>query len=161
MLQVSETLKQRRLKRDIKTVRALLRRIKDSKPLASLNLLGRRNPTRMLEYLDRRFHGRSAVNLPFYCSPVEFDVSSLDVVSHDWPKNLAFTRDVSLRGIGFTHIDALDSHYAEVVFDLIDDEAVSLLLEIRWANREFGCSFTSGGLFLGVIEPSSPAESLG
>jgi len=161
MLELSETLTRRPVQRDIRTVRALLRRIKNSKPMASLNLLGRRNPTKMLEYLDRRFHGRSAVNLPFYCSPVEFDVSNLDVVSHDWSKNLAFTRDVSLRGVGFTHIDPLDAHYAEVVFDLIDHEAVSLLLEIRWANREFGCSYTSGGRFVGVIEPSSPAQLLG
>ena len=65
---------------------------------------------------------------------------------------LAVTKDVSLRGIGFTHDEPLEAQHLLVTFDLLNEESAWLLLEIRWANRGEFSSYMSGGRFLGIVE---------
>ncbi|NIL96430.1 MAG: hypothetical protein GTO53_03415, partial [Planctomycetales bacterium] len=62
----------------------------------------------------------------------------------------AITKDVSLRGVGFTHELLFEGDYALVTFDLMDVGPVSLLVEIRWSNRERGPTYMTGGRFVGI-----------
>ncbi len=72
---------------------------------------------------------------------------------------LAITRDISLRGIAFTHDDQFEGAYAIVLFDDINEQSVSLLLEVQWSNIEqddysceCGCCYMSGGRFFGITD---------
>ena len=140
------------VRRDLRSVRKLLRRIKRSVRLADLFLFGRRNPARTLDYLDRRECVRSPVEMPIYVTPAVFDGRHVESLGDGVSEILAITRDVSLRGIGFTHDEPFEGDYAVVTFDLMDGDAVSLLLEVRWSNIERGYSYMSGGRFLGITE---------
>ena len=42
--------------------------------------------------------------------------------------------------------------YAIVTFNLLDEDSVSLLLEVRWSNLERCNSYLSGGRFWGITE---------
>lgn len=139
------------VRRDLRAVRKMLRRIRHSQRLADLNLFGRRTPARMLEYVDRRDLDRSPVQMPIYVTPATFDGRHVEPLEDGECEMLAVTKDVSLRGVGFTHDEPFEADYAIVTFDLMDGDPVSLLLEIRWSNLERG-SYMSGGRFLGITE---------
>ena len=156
MIAVSELGGQQRLavRRDLPAVRRILRRIKHTEKLVALNLFDRRKAVQTLDYLERRSINHASVELPIYVMPVDFDGRH----THNMEEAeciLAITKDVSLRGIGFTHDEPFEAHYAIVTFDLLDNNAVELLLEVRWSNRKTGLSQMSGGIFLGVVEPST------
>ncbi len=139
------------VRRDLSTVRTTLKRIRRCDRLAPLNLFGRRNPARMLDYLDRRACDRPAVRRPVYVIPATFNGKYVETLETD--ATFAITRDISLRGIGFTHDDQFEAAYAVVIFDDINEEPVSLLLEVRWSNLEQDdYSYMSGGKFLGIID---------
>lgn len=140
------------VRRDLRAVRKLLNRIKRSARLAELGLFGRRNPAQMLDYLERRDRDRSPVDMPIYVTPAAFDGWHVRICEGVNIEMVAITKDVSLRGIGFRHDEPLECHYAIVMFDAMDGFTASLLLELRWSNREGGDSYMSGGRFLGIIE---------
>lgn len=140
------------VRRDLRAVRKLLKRIKQSVRLAECYLFGRRNPAQMLDYLDRRERERSPVEIPIYVTPATFDGRRVVPLEDSEGATLAMTKDVSLRGIGFTHDEPFEAEYAIVTFDLTDVGPVSLLLEVRWSNIERGFSYMSGGRFLGIME---------
>lgn len=140
------------VRRDLRSVRKLLRRVRRSVQLADLFLFGRRNPARTLDYLDRRECDRSPLEIPIYVTPAAFDGRHVESLDDSESEILAITRDVSLRGIGFRHDEPFEGDYAVVTFDLMDGDAVSLLLEVRWSNIEIGYSSMSGGRFLGISE---------
>ena len=143
-----------RVGRDASTIGRVLRRIRHSQQLVDLCLFGRRKPARMLKYVDRRSRERMPVQMPIYVTAVDFDGNYAVVYENTACERLAFTKDVSLRGIGFTHDEPLEANYAIVTFDLLDAPAVSLLLEVRWSNLERGHCYMSGGRFFGVAQPS-------
>jgi hypothetical protein len=91
--------------------------------------------------------------MPIYVTPAVFDGRRVESLKDGVSEILAITREVSLRGIGFTHDEPFEGDYAVVTFDLMDGDAVSLLLEVRWSNIERGYSYMSGGRFLGITEP--------
>lgn len=139
---------------DVPSVVELLRRIRASERMAELLLFGRRNPLRLRDRIERRSRFRSALKIPVYVMPVTFDGRTATVVPGT-EEIQAFTRDVSLRGVGFTHDELLDSEFAVVTFDLFDAESVSLLLELRWCNlRQGGAPYLSGGTFCGIASPA-------
>ena len=140
------------VRRDLRTVRKILRRIRHSQRLADLNLFGRRTPARMLDYIERRDRDRSPVQMLIYVTPAAFDGRNVEPLEDGECEMLAVTRDVSLRGVGFTHDEPFQAHYAIVTFDLLDEDAVSLLLEVRWSNLESDNLYMSGGRFLGITE---------
>ncbi len=145
------------LQRDPRAIRETLQRIKESERLAPLNLFGRRSPERMLDYLDRRATDRESVELPVYWMPVDLDDASSELLMADpLQEKLAFTRDVSLRGLGLSHDEPLETNFAIVTFELFDGESVSLLLDVRWANLQRRFSYMSGGRFVGIIDPIAP-----
>ena len=94
---------------------------------------------------------------PVYVIPATFDGKYVETLETE--EIFAITRDLSLRGIGFTHDDQFEGEYAVVFFDDINEESVSLLLEVRWSNLEqadysyvTGAFYMSGGKFLGIID---------
>ena len=92
---------------------------------------------------------------PVYVIPATFDGKYVETLETN--VIFAITRDISLRGIGFTHDDQFEGSYAIVFFDDINEESVSLLLEVRWSNVEQdGHSYMSGGRFLGIIDSPIP-----
>jgi len=138
---------------DIPSVVDLLRRIRANERMANVLLFGRKNPLRLCDRIERRSRFRSAVQIPIYIVPVTFDGRSAAGVPGAGEIQ-AFTRDVSLRGVGFTHDEMLDAEFAVATFDLVDDEPVSLLLELRWSNlRQGGSPYMSGSTFCGVASP--------
>ena len=139
------------MRQDWASIRDTLRRVRRSDRLAPLNLFGRRNPIQMLDYLERRAGDRSSVQIPIYLSPVDFDGQCVTQIE-DVPGAIqAFTKDVSLRGVGFTHDDSLPGHFAIVTFDLMNEQFVSLLLEVRWSNHREDGTYLSGGRFVGIV----------
>lgn len=145
------------VRRDFSVVRRTLKRIRRCDQLAPLNLFGRRNPGRMLDYLDRRACDRPEVQRPVYIVPATFD--GKHVKPSETEAIFAITKDISLRGLGFTHDDPFEAEHAIALFDDISEEAVSLLLEVRWSNIEqvdhsyvTGSFYMSGGQFMGIID---------
>jgi hypothetical protein len=122
--------------------------------LVALNLFDRRKSVQTLDYLERRTSNRASVELPIYVTPVDFDGHHTQNVEQA-ECMLAVTKDVNLKGIGFTHDEPFEGHYAIVTFDLLENNSVALLLEVRWSNRKSGVSQMRGGIFLGVVEPST------
>jgi hypothetical protein len=139
------------VRRDLRTVRKILRRIRHSQRLADLCLFGRRTPAWMLEYVERRERDRSLVEMPIYVTPAAFDGRHAEPLGDCERVMLAITMDVSLRGVGFAHDEPFEADYAIVTFDLFDEDPVSLLLEVRWSNLESD-SYMSRGRFLGITE---------
>ena len=118
--------------------------------MAPLNLFGKQSPARTIDYLDRREFDRTPVEMPIYLTEVGFDGQQAQPVDGVQPEVLAFTKDVSLRGVGFKHDGPVEADYAVVTFDLLNDEPVSLLLDVRWSNLERGFRYLSGGRFIGI-----------
>jgi hypothetical protein len=139
-----------RVRRDLRTIKKVLRQIRHSEQLANHCLFGRRTPARLLDYVERRAFERPPVQLPIYVTPADFDGRYALVREVDDGQNLAFTKDVSLRGVGFTHDELFEGDYALVNFDLLDAGPVSLLVEIRWSNLESRQTYMSGGRFVGI-----------
>lgn len=128
------------VRQGVRTVREILRRIRGDQRLLAHDLVG------------NRAHGRAPVQMPIYVTPAAFD--GICVEPLEGPENvmLAVTRDVSLRGVGFTHDEPFLADYAIVTFDLWGEGPVSLLLEIRWSNLGKNHAYMSGGTFLGITE---------
>lgn len=137
---------------NIRTVRATLRRLKQSELAAEVCFLGRRSPERMLDHVERRVCSRSPVQVPIYVTEVTFDGSFADLRNDGVGTIMAVTKDVSLRGLGFTHDEPLESDYVITTFDLLNSGPVSLLLEVRWSNIRRGYAFLTGGRFRGITD---------
>ena len=88
-----------------------------------------------------------------YVTGVSFDGKLAKVFTDNQGELLAVTKDVSLRGIGFTHDEPFEGNFAIVTFDLIDATPVLLLLDVRWSNLPWKYSYMSGGRFVGIAEP--------
>ena len=151
---ISVAKRQRKLpvRRDPQTVRDVLRRVRNNDGLVTLHLFGRHTPEKMLDYVERRDSSRASVQMLVYLVPVTFDGQYADPIDHGKSSMIAVTRDISLRGIAFTHDESLHGDHAIVTFDLLDDSPVSLLLSVRWRNRRRGSAYFSGGRFLAVSE---------
>lgn len=139
---------------DIPSVIDLLRRIRANEQLAELLLFGRKNPARLHDRIERRSRFRSSVQIPIYVMPVLFDGKHAET-RPECEEMQVLTRDVSLRGVGFTHDEPLDTEFAAVTFDLFDSDPVTLLLELRWSNQRNGAgALMSGGTFCGIASPA-------
>jgi len=156
VIAVSESGERQRfaLRRDVPVVRETLRRIRQTEQLVALNLFDRRKPVQTLDYLERRTHNRASMELPIYVMPVDFDGRHTQHIEGS-VRMPAITKDVSLRGIGFTHDEPFDGHYAIVTLEWLEHDTLALLVEVRWSNLKKGISMMSGGMFLGVAQPSS------
>jgi hypothetical protein len=140
------------VRRDVRTVRKTLQRIRESDYLAHVRLFGRPASSRTLERIERCRRDRGSVRMPVYVTPATFDGRYAAPLEDHQDAILAITKDVSLRGVAFTHDEPVRGDCAIVTFDLLDEEPVSLLLEIRWSNAWKGGSRLSGGRFLAVVE---------
>ena len=130
------------LHRDLGTVRNTVRRIRQSECCRAL-----------LDVRERRASERHSVQVALYVTPVVWEGFPWIVLQEDAGNSMcAFTKDVSLRGVAFTHDEPLDTDYAIVTFDLCDSEPVSLLTEIPWSHYHSYRSYTSGGRFLGITD---------
>ena len=89
---------------------------------------------------------------PIYVTPVAFDGRYARITDDGEPTFLAVTRDVTLRGIGFTHDEPLDASHAIVTFDLRNGVRVSLLLDVQWSNFKREYAYLSGGTFIGLTD---------
>ena len=106
----------------------------------------------MLDYIERRTSDRSRQQMTIYVTPAVFDGSYVEPLEDGENVMLAVTKDVSLRGVGFTHDEPFQADYAIVTFDLLNEDPVSLLLEVRWSNPQRCNLYMSGGIFLGITE---------
>ncbi|HUS40349.1 MAG TPA: hypothetical protein VMX74_12910 [Pirellulales bacterium] len=141
-----------RICRNRRTIRRALHKIRKNEDLADVFLFGRRTTARNLDFVERRAADREPVQLPIYVTSVSFDGKQVEVPPDSQAEILAITKDVSLRGIGFTHDEPFEGEFAIVTFDMIDATPVSLLLDVRWSNLEWGYAYMSGGRFLGIVE---------
>jgi hypothetical protein len=65
---------------------------------------------------------------------------------------LAYTTDLSIHGIGFSHEEPLVTRQAIVTFDLMNQKPISLLVDVAWTRCLTDRSFRSGGKFLAVTK---------
>ena len=140
------------IRNDLEAIRRTLKTVRESYHFTNLCLFGRRNPTRVLEYFERRSYDRSAIEMPLYVTPVTFDGQVARVDEGDPCDLFAMSKEVSLRGVGFTHDHSFEAEYAVVAFDLLESAEVALLLDIRWLNLVQGDVYMSGGRFIGIAE---------
>jgi len=140
------------VRRNLRTVRDALRRVRNNDRLTTLCLFGGRTPQEALDHVERLASSRDSVQMPVYLVPVTFDGQYAHPIDHGGTSMLAVTRDVSLRGLGFIHDEPLHGDYAIVTFDLLGDRPVSLLLSVRWRNLRRGSAYLSGGRFLAICE---------
>ena len=109
----------------------------------------------VLEWGERRACDRSPVETAVYVSPVVLKGNHLEIPERD-RSIIAYTKDISRAGVGFTHDEPLPTQHAVVTFDLIDEEPLSLLIEITWSrydsNHPYLGGYVSGGTFLAVTE---------
>lgn len=136
---------------DRRTLRRTLKLIQSIPQLDEFCLFGRRRPVKADRYLERRARGRPELQLPIDILAVDFDGTCARPCQGKFPLHAA-TRDVSLRGLGFTHSNWFEGQFALVIFPQLDAQPLSLLMDIRWSNRELGCTLTSGGQFVGVVQ---------
>lgn len=140
------------IRTELKAVRETLKKIRECDQLAPLNLFDGKMRAPMFDYLDRRRRKRASVEMPISLIQVDFDGARARLWGSGEVEQYGFSKDVSLRGIGFTHDLPLESNYCVVTFDLLSGESISLLLEIRWANRNDDYELMSGGRFVGIVE---------
>jgi hypothetical protein len=100
---------------------------------------------------DRRSYERFCLKVGFYVTPVAFDGEAVEVLDASSSAVPAMTRDLTIRGVGFTHQQLLFGDYAVVECPFLDCENVALLLAFRWSNiRNDGC-YMSGGRFEALL----------
>lgn len=100
---------------------------------------------------DRRNYERFSLQVHFYVTPVTFDGETVDVLDAGYSAIPAMTRDLTVRGVGFTHHQLLFGEYAVIECPFLDSSNVALLLALRWSNiRNNGC-FMSGGRFEAIL----------
>lgn len=146
------------VRRDLRTVRKLLRRLRHAARTEGVELFGRRIPQSKRWAGERRSHERTSLEWPIRIQPVAYDGKNAVGLAGAGGILLGTTRDVSLRGVGFTHDEPLVGDYAVVFFHGRRGDEVSLLLEIRWSNNENGGLYLSGGRFEGMVETSPIAS---
>lgn len=100
---------------------------------------------------DRRGSGREAISLPFYLTPVpstsRAEAHASDVIE------IAVTRDLSERGVGFRCDVPLHQPLQIAEFDILRTGSIRLLLEVCWHRRESAHSYLAGGRFLRILRP--------
>ena len=127
-------------------VRRLLERLRRSE-FSSL-LSGRRRIAS--DSWDRRSYERFCLKVHCYVTPVVFDGETVEVLDGSWAVP-AMTRDLTIRGVGFTHHQLLFGEYAVIECPFLERGNVALLLALRWSNiRNNGC-YMSGGRFEAIL----------
>lgn len=128
-------------------IRRVLKRLRHSE---YSSLLSRRRD-RAHDPWDRRNYERFSLQVHFYVTPVAFDGETVEVLDRAYSAIPATTRDLTLRGVGFTHHQLLFGEYAVIECPFLDGSNVALLLALRWSNlRNNGC-FMSGGRFEAIL----------
>ena len=100
----------------------------------------------------RRHLSRMPLETVIYVTPAVLDGNDLRLTEETPCCTIAFTRDLSRKRISFSHYSPLSVLHVVVTFDFIDDESVSLLIEINWQHFRANSWYLSGGKLLGVVE---------
>lgn len=135
-------------------IRRLLERLRRSEYSSLLS--GRR--LRAGDAWDRRSYERFSLKVHFYVTPVAFDGETVDVLDGRCSAVPAMTRDLTIRGVGFTHHQLLFGDYAVIECPFLDRSNFALLLALRWSNiRNNGC-YMSGGRFEAILSAEAKAD---
>lgn len=102
---------------------------------------------------ERRSRLRVPMRRVVYVTPVILEGRTLRHPMQQSASTVGYTSDVSTRGMAFTHDEPLLTKHAVVTFDLLDDDAISLVIEIKWSDCRSDRWYRSGGEFIGVTEP--------
>lgn len=128
-------------------IRRLLERLRRSEYSSLLS--ARRRKTS--DAWDRRSSERFCLKVRFYVTPVAFDGETIEVLDGNYSAIPAMTRDLTVRGVGFTHHQLLFGEYAVIECPFLDRGNLALLLALRWSNiRNNGC-YMSGGRFEAIL----------
>lgn len=100
---------------------------------------------------DRRSYERFCLQVPFYVTPVAFDGERVEVLDDGSSAVPALTRDLTMRGVGFTHQQLLFGDYAVIECPFLDRDHAALLLAFRWSNIRNNGSYMSGGRFEALL----------
>lgn len=142
------------VRRNLWTIRTLLSSLRQDEPFADLGAFRRRQSVPgSPNCIERRAVARTSVQIPILVTAV-----SLDDQAVRYRRNsalLAVSRDLSMRGIGFTHDAPLTGKYAIVTFDLQNGNTASVLLEVCWSTQQRGQFYLSGGRFQGIVQSVS------
>ncbi|MCH7725279.1 MAG: hypothetical protein IH991_02175 [Planctomycetes bacterium] len=97
---------------------------------------------------------RTPLETVIYLTPAVLDENDLRLIEKTPCRMIAFTRGLSRKRISFSHDTPLRARHVIATFDLIDNEAVSLLIEILWRRHRSAAWRLTGGKLLGVVEAS-------
>ncbi|MGQ0636276.1 MAG: PilZ domain-containing protein [Planctomycetaceae bacterium] len=101
---------------------------------------------------ERRGSARIPLQVPIRLTPVELIDGFVCLDEHVAQSINGLTRDLSLRGVGFTHAEPFPHKYAAVTFDVPTHCPLSLVVEIHWTRERGGAKHRSGAKFLALME---------
>ena len=111
----------------------------------------KRNENRWGWHVTRRPRSGMPLETVFYVTPAVLDGNDLRV-AEDMLCATAITRYLSRKRISFSLDSPLMERHVVATFDLIDDESVSLVIEIKGQRFRANSWYHSGGKLLGVVE---------
>lgn len=101
---------------------------------------------------ERRRSARVPMHVPVQLTSIEVEDGNVRLSAGHRTVLEAVTTDLSLRGVGFSHVSPLSGRHVAVTFELPDSSPISLLVEICWSLPTEGGGHQSGGRFLSLIE---------
>ncbi|HEY3967046.1 MAG TPA: PilZ domain-containing protein [Planctomycetaceae bacterium] len=101
---------------------------------------------------ERRASARVRLHVAVRITAAVVDQPAEQVQAAGGPCIEAICRDISLGGIGLTHLAPLPGHHAIARFNIPDDEPVCLAVECVWSNRSEDGTWTSGVRILGLTD---------
>ena len=119
--------------------------------LTAVGLLTKDSRYREVRCLERRSDTRLPFQRPVEVTPLEKDDAPLDTSGSQ--SVTAYTRDISVGGVGLLHDQPITSNRVLLTFELLGGETVSLVALLTWCRYLGDFWYSSGGRLIGVVQP--------
>lgn len=101
---------------------------------------------------ERRGSARVPLRVPVQVTPVVLDGGHFRLAEEAQAGISADTTNLSLRGMGFSHVAPFIHRHAAITFKVPASPDVSLLVEMQWTSTANDGRLVSGARFVGLTE---------
>jgi hypothetical protein len=101
---------------------------------------------------ERRGSSRVPLRVPVQVTPVVLDAGHVRLADEAQADISAHTTNLSLRGMGLSHVAPFSHRYAAITFKVPASPDVSLLVEMQWTSKANDGRLISGARFVGLTE---------
>ena len=119
--------------------------------LAAVRLLTKDTRHREMRCLERRCDARLPFQRPVEVTPLSEDEAALDPSVSE--TITAYTRDISVSGVGLLHDQPFPSKRVRLTFELLGGDTLSLVALLTWCRYFGDFWYSSGGRLIGVVPP--------